>query len=164
MGTAQRMGPAYFPTVLGGLLARWRLVIAIQALRNTEPGGDVERFHFGPLLIVLGAVALFGRCFAPAGLVIALLVLIVMSAYASHEFRLREIAPAAPRSSVLLVLAGVRLGAGRCADTNVARRSDALDGVPKDSDGTAQQPGLGLATALTLHNLPTASSACSSAR
>jgi len=111
MGTAQRMGPAYFPTVLGGLLAALGLVIAIKAMRNTEPGGDVERFHFGPLLIVLGAVTLFGALLRPAGLVIALLVLIGMSAYASHEFRLREIVPLAA-FLVLLVLAVFVWGLG----------------------------------------------------
>jgi len=40
---------------------------------------------------VLGAVVLFGMLLRPAGLVAALLALIGVSAYASHEFRLREI-------------------------------------------------------------------------
>ena len=111
MGTAQRMGPGYFPTVLGGLLAILGLVISIAALRNEAPGGEIERFHFGPLLIVLGAVALFGLLLRPAGLVAALLVLIGVSAYASHEFRLREIVPLAA-FLVLLVLAVFVWGLG----------------------------------------------------
>ena len=111
MGTAQRMGPGYFPTVLGGLLAILGLVISIVALRNDEPGGEIERFHFGPLLIVLGAVTLFGLLLRPAGLVAALLVLIGVSAYASHEFRLREIVPLAA-FLVVLVLAVFVWGLG----------------------------------------------------
>jgi hypothetical protein len=111
MGTAQRMGPGYFPTVLGGLLAILGLVISIVALRNDAPGGEIERFHFGPLLIVLGAVALFGLLLRTAGLVAALLVLIGVSAYASHEFRLREIVPLAA-FLVLLVLAVFVWGLG----------------------------------------------------
>jgi len=103
MGTAQRMGPGYFPTVLGGLLAILGLIISIVAQRNDEPGGEIERFHFGPLLIVLGAVALFGVLLRPAGLVAALLVLIGVSAYASHEFRLREIVPLAAFLVVLVL-------------------------------------------------------------
>lgn len=95
LGTAQRMGPGYFPTVLGGLLAVLGLVIAIRALRRAERGSDVERFHFGPLAVVLGAVALFALLLRPAGLVAALLVLVGVSAYASHEFRLREVIPLA---------------------------------------------------------------------
>ena len=111
MGTAQRMGPGYFPTVLGGLLAILGLVISIVALRNDAPGGEIERFHFGPLLIVLGAVALFGLLLRTAGLVAALLVLIGVSAYASHEFRLREIVPLAA-FLVVLVLAVFVWGLG----------------------------------------------------
>ena len=103
MGTAQRMGPGYFPTVLGGVLAILGLIISIVAQRNDEPGGEIERFHFGPLLIVLGAVALFGVLLRPAGLVAALLVLIGVSAYASHEFRLREIVPLAAFLVVLVL-------------------------------------------------------------
>jgi hypothetical protein len=104
LGTAQRMGPGYFPTMLGGLLAVLGLVIAIQGLARQARDGAVERFHFGPLVIVLGAVALFGVLLRPAGLVVALLVLIGVSAYASHEFRLREVIPLAA-FLVLLVLA-----------------------------------------------------------
>ena len=111
MGTAQRMGPGYFPTLLGGLLAILGLVISIVALRNDAPGGEIERFHFGPLLIVLGAVALFGLLLRTAGLVAALLVLIGVSAYASHEFRLREIVPLAA-FLVVLVLAVFVWGLG----------------------------------------------------
>jgi len=111
MGTAQRMGPGYFPTVLGGLLAILGLAIAIKGLVREAPDGYIERFHFGPLTIVLGAVALFGLLLRPAGLVVALLVLIGVSAYASHEFRLREIVPLAA-FLVVLVLAVFIWGLG----------------------------------------------------
>jgi len=95
LGTAQRMGPGYFPTVLGGLLAILGLVIAIRGLAREERGGEIEPFHFGTLALVLGAVALFALLLRPAGLVAALLVLIGVSAYASHEFRVREVIPLA---------------------------------------------------------------------
>lgn len=95
LGTAQRMGPGYFPTVLGGLLAVLGLVIAIRGLAREERGGKIEPFHFGTLAVVLGAVALFALLLRPAGLVAALLVLIGVSAYASHEFRVREVIPLA---------------------------------------------------------------------
>ena len=111
LGTAQRMGPGYFPTVLGGLLATLGLVIAIKGLAREEADSDVERFHFGPLAVVLGAVALFALLLRPAGLVAALLVLIGVSAYASHEFRLREVVPLAA-FLVVLVLAVFIWGLG----------------------------------------------------
>ncbi len=111
LGTAQRMGPAYFPTALGGLLAILGLIIAIKGLARGERGADIERFHFGPLVVVLGAVALFGFLLRPAGLVAALLVLIGVSAYASHEFRVREVIPLAA-FLVVLVLAVFIWGLG----------------------------------------------------
>jgi len=111
LGTAQRMGPAYFPTALGGLLAILGLIIAIKGLARGERGADIERFHFGPLAVVLGAVSLFGFLLRPAGLVAALLVLIGVSAYASHEFRVREVIPLAA-FLVVLVLAVFIWGLG----------------------------------------------------
>lgn len=111
LGTAQRMGPGYFPTVLGGLLAVLGLTVAIKGLARAERDGDVERFHFGPLAVVLGAVALFAFLLRPAGLVAALLVLIGVSAYASHEFRVREVIPLAA-FLVVLVLAVFIWGLG----------------------------------------------------
>lgn len=111
LGTAQRMGPAYFPTVLGGLLAVLGLVIAIRGLAREERGGKVEPFHFATLAVVLGAVALFALLLRPAGLVAALLVLIGVSAYASHEFRVREAIPLA-LVLVALVLAVFIWGLG----------------------------------------------------
>lgn len=111
LGTAQRMGPGYFPTLLGGLLAVLGLAIAVQGLTRGGPDGNVEAFHFEPLLIVIGAVALFGLLLRPAGLVISLLLLIGVSAYASHEFRLRELVPLA-LFLILLVLAVFIWGLG----------------------------------------------------
>ena len=111
LGSAQRMGPGYFPTVLGGLLAILGLVIAIRGVTREGQDSDIERFHFGPLAIILGAVALFGFLLRPAGLVAALVVLIGVSAYASHEFRMREVVPLA-LFLVLLVLAVFIWGLG----------------------------------------------------
>ena len=111
LGTAQRMGPGYFPTTLGALLAVLGLIVAIKGLAREERGGDIARFHFGPLAVVLGAVALFALLLRPAGLVAALTVLIGVSAYASHEFRLREVVPLAA-FLVVLVLAVFIWGLG----------------------------------------------------
>ena len=111
LGTAQRMGPAYFPTALGALLAVLGLVVAIKGLAREERGGDIARFHFGPLAVVLGAVALFALLLRPAGLVAALAVLVGVSAYASHEFRVREVIPLAA-FLVVLVLAVFIWGLG----------------------------------------------------
>jgi hypothetical protein len=84
MGTAGRMGPAYFPTVLGGLLALIGLIGVIRSfLRAGEPVG---KFYIKEIVLILAAVLLFGFLVRGAGLVPAALLLVLMSAYASPKF------------------------------------------------------------------------------
>lgn len=84
MGSAGRMGPAYFPTALGGLLV---LIGAIGVIRSfLRHGEPVERFYIKEIILVLAAVLLFGFLMRKAGLVPAVLVLVLMSAYASEKF------------------------------------------------------------------------------
>jgi hypothetical protein len=90
MGTAQRMGPAFFPTILGGLLVVIGAVIGITGLAAETTDGRIEQFHFGPITWVLGAVVAFGLLLRPAGLVVALLALVIVSSFGSHEFKLRD--------------------------------------------------------------------------
>lgn len=89
MGNAVRMGPAYFPTVLGGLLALLGLVLLLRALALT--GGKIAHFHFRPLLLILAACVAFGYLLKPLGLLGALLVLVFISAYGGHEFKWKEV-------------------------------------------------------------------------
>ncbi len=90
MGSAQRMGPAYFPTVLGALLALLGLGIAIGGLAREGHDGRIERFHFGPIAWIIGAIVAFGVLLRPAGLVVALVALVVISMLGSHEFKWKE--------------------------------------------------------------------------
>ena len=88
MGTAGKMGPAYFPTVLGGLLT---LIGAIAVFRSLKRVGEpIEKFHLKELFIVLAAVVLFGLLMRGAGLAPAAVVLIMVSAYASPQFKWHE--------------------------------------------------------------------------
>lgn len=88
MGSAARMGPAYFPTVLGGLLT---LIGALAVFRSLRKQGEaIEKFHIRELAIVLGGVVLFGVLVRGAGLVPAAVSLIVISAYASPQFKWHE--------------------------------------------------------------------------
>jgi hypothetical protein len=95
MGTSARMGPAYFPTVLGLLLIAIGLYIGFKGLRfEAEDGhGQVDRFHFKPLLLVLGGVVAFGVLLRPAGMIIALSAMILIASFGSGEFKWREIVP-----------------------------------------------------------------------
>jgi hypothetical protein len=87
MGTAVRMGPSYFPTVLGGILALLGVVIFLRSF-VIHPE-KVGRFHLKPLLIVLVAIVLFALALKPLGLVIATLIVVGVGAFASHEFSLK---------------------------------------------------------------------------
>jgi|SRR5919108_1787158 putative tricarboxylic transport membrane protein len=85
MGTALRMGPGYFPTVLAGIL----VVIGVIALLRSfiQPGPPIGAFAFKGLLLVVVSTLLFGLIVREAGLAIALPLLVVISAYASVHFR-----------------------------------------------------------------------------
>jgi Tripartite tricarboxylate transporter TctB family len=87
MGTGVRMGPAYFPTILGGLLAG---IGAISVIRSfITPGTPIGAFAFKGLTLITGSVVLFGFIVRGAGLVVALPLLIIISASASKRFRWR---------------------------------------------------------------------------
>lgn len=140
MGTAVRMGPAYFPMVLGGIMVvlglvilarafiskvhhpievfsfRWPLALAAVVLIGiawasakwfASMGSIAVLVHwglsavalflllgaFGPraLWIILAGTVAFGYLLKPLGLVLATVVVVVVSAWGGHEFKLREV-------------------------------------------------------------------------
>ena len=88
LGTAARMGPGYFPRILGILLIVLGVVIALRALRVR--GEAMPRFRLRPLVVVLGSVVLFGLIVRPLGVALSTVILIVVASAASSEFRPRE--------------------------------------------------------------------------
>lgn len=85
LGTASRMGPAYFPTVLGSLLTLIGLAAVVRSF--VRSGEAVDKFYVKEIVLILSAVLLFGFLMRGAGLVPAALVLVLLSAYASPKFR-----------------------------------------------------------------------------
>ena len=88
-GTSLRMGPGYFPSVLGGVLTLFGIYCVVRGLRSTEkiePGWSLRALIVIPLSFVL-----FGLLMNYAGFVPALMVLIFGSALASTEFKLLEV-------------------------------------------------------------------------
>jgi len=90
MGSAVRMGPAYFPTMLGAILAAIGLWILIQSF--IVQGAQVPRFYFKPIILIIAGIVLFGVVLKPLGLVIATALLIVVGALGGLDFRWKEIA------------------------------------------------------------------------
>ena len=86
LGSSARMGPGYFPVVLGSILAVFGIVSVGRSL--LRPGESISAFAFRPLVLVLGSVALFGLLLDRAGVLIALPCLIVVSALASRQSRI----------------------------------------------------------------------------
>jgi hypothetical protein len=87
-GTTLRMGPGYFPSVLGGMLVLFGLYLVASGLRSKE---EIQGSWSLRALIVLPlSLVLFGLLMEHAGFVPALMVLIVGSAAAGTDFRLIE--------------------------------------------------------------------------
>ena len=89
MGSALRMGPSYFPTVLGALLATLGVIIALRSFVIT--GEPISAIGLRPLLLILGAVLLYGFLLDRYGLIAATVALIFVSALAGHEFHFKEV-------------------------------------------------------------------------
>jgi Tripartite tricarboxylate transporter TctB family len=89
-GTLVRMGPGFFPTVLGALLILFGIHVLVKGLRGAE---KVEAGWSLRALIVLPlSLVLFGALVDRAGLIPAMAALVAGSAAAGREFKLGEVA------------------------------------------------------------------------
>jgi hypothetical protein len=87
LGTAAKMGPGYFPTILGGLMAVLGLMVLLPAFKG--PQVKVTRIELRMILLVLVAVAVYAMALPTLGFIVALFLLILISSFASHEFNLK---------------------------------------------------------------------------
>ena len=83
-GEAARMGPGYFPVVLGWILAGLGLLITLPALRRP---GDAIVVRWKSLGLVVAAVLFFAFALPRLGLVIAVSGAVVLSSLADNELR-----------------------------------------------------------------------------
>lgn len=89
MGSAVRMGPGYFPAVLGGLLLLLGALVLLQSL--VFDGPKVEAFHFKPLVFVSVSVLAYGYLMQPGGLAVATAAAVIIGAMAGNEFKWKEV-------------------------------------------------------------------------
>ena len=156
MGNAVRMGPAYFPTVLGGMLAVLGAVIFLRAFVSkiehplavfpfrlwlvvgglvlsviafyTQPPREASivwqighmllaglavglmfaAFGERSLWVILFSVVIFGYMLKPLGLVLATGLLVFVSAWGGHEFRVKEVTILSVALAVFSVFAFIR--------------------------------------------------------
>jgi len=99
VGTAARMGPGYFPLMLGVLLAVLGVIITVQSFRKGGPDGDpVGAIAWRPLVFVLGANLAFGALLVgvpalgiPAfGLIVALYTLVIIAGFAQPGTSIKQ--------------------------------------------------------------------------
>jgi len=70
IGSARRMGPGYFPALLGMLLTGLGLAVLVKGLRATTPD-PLPNHRFTPLLMMFLSVVSFSLFIERAGLLIA---------------------------------------------------------------------------------------------
>ena len=100
VGNGARMGPGYFPLMLGILLAILGAFIMFQAMVVETAGGDpIGKWAWKPLAFVLGANLAFGVLLGglpsiglPAmGMIVAIYALTIISSMAGQQFKLRDV-------------------------------------------------------------------------
>jgi hypothetical protein len=101
VGEGARMGPGYFPLVLGILLTALGAAILLESLVvESEDGEKVGAFSWKPLGFIIAANCVFGVLLAgvpalgiPAmGLIVAIYALTFLAGLAGEEFKAREAA------------------------------------------------------------------------
>ncbi|MDM0001116.1 tripartite tricarboxylate transporter TctB family protein [Variovorax sp. J22P240] len=122
VGSAARMGPGYFPLILGALLAVLGLVVVGGSL-TAKPVSDsdpIGKIAWKPLGFIIGANVLFGILLAglrsvglPAmGLIVAIYALVVVACMAGTDFRMKlamTLATVLAIGSYLTFIVGLKL-------------------------------------------------------
>jgi hypothetical protein len=100
IGTGARMGPGYFPLLLGIFLAVLGAFITFYSLvEHTEDGEPIGKFAWKPIGFILGANVIFGVLLAglpsiglpPMGLIAAIYALVIIASKAGDTFNLKEV-------------------------------------------------------------------------
>ena len=100
IGEGARMGPGYFPLVLGILLAAIGAFTIFEAMVvETEDGEPVGKIAWKPLAFIIGSNVVFGILLGGVrslgipsfGLIVGIYALVFIAALAGDEFNLKEV-------------------------------------------------------------------------
>ena len=100
IGTGARMGPGYFPLILGVLMAILGAAICIGGLTKGPEGGDkIGKWAWKPLFLIISANLLFGVMIGglpsiglpPMGLIAGIFALTIVASLAGDSFKLKEV-------------------------------------------------------------------------
>ena len=118
VGQAARMGPGYFPLMLGIILAILGSVILFESMVvETEDGEKVGKIAWRPLGFIVGSNIIFGILLGglpalgvPAmGLIVATYGVVLVAAQAGDQFRIKEVLILATILAVVSYLAFIKL-------------------------------------------------------
>ena len=89
MGSAVRMGPAYFPTMLGWLLVGLGAIVFLRSffLHGKEAP---SKTHWRQLLFILGSVVVFAFLLDRVGMVISSFALMLICGFGGWDFKWKE--------------------------------------------------------------------------
>ncbi len=88
VGSASKMGPGYFPTIISWCIVALGAFIGVRSLGTYGP--PVERFCFRPLAVIVIASLVFGYAIEQIGLVLASLAAMLIAPYARPGASWRE--------------------------------------------------------------------------
>jgi hypothetical protein len=118
LGSGARMGPGYFPLVLGVLLALLGVAITFNALvAKTQDGDKIGPIAWRPLFFIIAANLVFGACIGglpiiglkPLGLIVGIYLLTYIASHAGDEHKFKEVAILATILAVLSYVAFIVL-------------------------------------------------------
>lgn len=118
IGTGARMGPGYFPLILGILLAVLGCAIALKSMTTPTPDGDtIGPIAWKPLFFIISANLVFGASIGglpliglkPLGLIVGIYLLTYIASHAGTEHKLKEVAVLATILAALSYVAFILL-------------------------------------------------------
>jgi len=89
LGTPARMGPGFFPTMLGVLLALLGGAIVVRSLATGERK-PMEKVRWRALVLILLSVLVFAAGLPRLGVVVSIALLVGISSLAAEDFRWKE--------------------------------------------------------------------------
>lgn len=118
MGEGARMGPGYFPRLLGIVLVVIGSWVLFKSLTVATPDGDkIGSFAWKPMFCIIGANILFGICigglpsikFPALGLIVGIYILTFVASLAADVYRVKEVFLLATFLAILSYIAFVVL-------------------------------------------------------
>lgn len=113
LGTSAKPGPGYFPLILSVLMTILGAIVVFKSLTIEAEGGEpIGSIAWRPLVVIVGAIAVFGLLLPRAGLIVTIPILIVLTSLAGNEFHWKGVlisAVALTAASWVIFIAGLKL-------------------------------------------------------